>query len=472
MATLLSRFRRSNEPERSIATVNDYAQAIQNFQYQGQLYGPGNVLNTMKGEPAEQIANDFIGFSQGLYKSNGVVYACMAVRQMVFSGIRFQYQHLQNGRPADLWGDQSLQILETPWPGGTTQDMLSRMEQDVALAGNSYWAVIEGQFVRLRPDWTFIVLTPRIWRGAQVGWLILGYVYYEGGLQENVTPASFLPDEIVHYAPEPDPEASYRGMSWLTPVIREIQSDKQMQRHKQKFFENAATPNLVVRMDPQLKVDDFLKFRKAMDSQHRGAENAYKTLYMAGASDVTAVGADFKQMDFTNVQGHAETRIAASAGIPPVIVGLSEGLQAATYSNYSQARRRFADGTMHPLWSNVAGSLLSVIGVPNGSRLWYDARDVPFLREDKLEESQISHTNASAIRLLADAGFKPDAAVRAINQSDETQLIGQHSGLFSVQLQPPNRQNDQQNADPQAQVDAPNRALELIWDKRNGRTQD
>jgi phage portal protein BeeE len=53
-------------------------------------------------------------------------------------------------------------------------------------------------------------------------------------------------------------------------------------------------------------------------------------------------------------QGAGETRIAAAAGVPPVIVGLSEGLQAATYSNYSQARRRFADGTMRPLWRNAA----------------------------------------------------------------------------------------------------------------------
>jgi hypothetical protein len=62
-----------------------------------------------------------------------------------------------------------------------------------------------------------------------------------------------------------------------------------------------------------------------------------------------------KQIDFKVTQGHGETRIAAAAGVPPIIVGLSEGLEAATYSNYGQARRRFADVTMRPLWRERGG---------------------------------------------------------------------------------------------------------------------
>jgi phage portal protein BeeE len=140
------------------------------------------------------------------------------------------------------------------------------------------------------------------------------------------------------------------------------------------------------------------------------------------------------------VQGAGETRIAAAAGVPPVIVGLSEGLAAATYSNYSQVRHRFADSTMHPLWANAAGSLAHLVrasgtAASSAVRLWYDARGVPFLREDRKDAAEILASQAQKIRTLVDAGFTPDSVRRAVDAEDWSLLS--HTGLFSVQLQPP-----------------------------------
>jgi len=163
-------------------------------------------------------------------------------------------------------------------------------------------------------------------------------------------------------------------------------------------------------------------------------------LYLGGGADVTVVGSDFKQLDFAKVQGAGETRIAAAAGVPPIIVGLSEGLQAATYSNYGQARRRFADGTIHPLWQNAAGSFGTLVRPPGGStsgavRLWYDARHVPFLREDAKDAAEIQGLQSRTIRALVDAGYTPESVVAAVNAQDWALLV--HTGLFSVQLQKP-----------------------------------
>jgi phage portal protein BeeE len=465
-----SLFRRAiAKPERAIATLEDYVSAVNSFYFNGNLYGLG-YQNSYSSDPTEKTANDFCGYAQSLYKANGVVFACMAVRQMIFSGIRFQYQRFTGGRPGELWGDGTLAPLEKPFIGGTTQDMLARMDQDVSLAGNSYWAMIEGELIRLRPDWVDIILQKRMYRGGQVGWKRFGYIYWEGGKHSdmNPEPVAFLPDEIIHYAPEPDPEANFRGMSWLTPVIREIQADKLMEAHKRKFFENGATPNIIVRMDPGIKVADFLKFREAMDSQNTGIDDAYKTMYTAGAADITVAGADFQQMAFTTVQGRGETRIANAAGIPPVIIGLSEGLQAATYSNYSQARRRLSDGTMHPLWSNASASIENVFPVPGGSRLWYDSRDVPFLREDKQDEAKIRQTDASTLATFIQAGFEPDASVDAVLTNDVSLLKGNHTGLFSVQLQPPMPEQGEIDSDEENQnaIEAP-RMLQLDWKKQN-----
>jgi hypothetical protein len=153
---------------------------------------------------------------------------------------------------------------------------------------------------------------------------------------------------------------------------------------------------------------------------------------------VKTVGADMQQVDFASVQGHGETRVCAAARVPPIIVGLSEGLESATYSNYGQARRAFADLTMRPLWRNVAGSLARLVNVPAGAELWYDSRDIPFLQEDQKDAAAIQQTKAVTIRELINAGYEPESVVKAV-EADDYGLL-KHTGLVSVQLQEPGAQ--------------------------------
>lgn len=425
---------RTDLAERDISTIEDYVQA---YQLTGGAVPAMGVQLTQTGQVAEALPTDFLGYAV-MAAANGPIFACLAVRQQVFSAARFQWQQMNNGRPSSMFGTADLVPLETPWPGGTTQNLLSRMIQDADMAGNSYFAFLSGELIRMRPDWVQIVLEARKVRDGQLGWRKVGYLYWEQGIGVS-EPVPLLLDEVAHFAPQPDPLATFRGMSWMTPVIREVQSDNMLSTHKRRYLENAATPNLVVRMAKEVSPEAFEKFKAKMDATHRGVDNAYKTLYLGGGADVTVAGSDFKQLDFSAVQGAGESRIASAAGVPPIIVGFSEGLKAATYSNYGQARRRFADATVHPLWQDAAGTLGQIIQPParlgGAVRLWYDARDVPFLREDRKDAADIQGVQARSIRTLVDAGYTPDSVQRAVDAEDWSLLV--HTGLFSVQLQPP-----------------------------------
>lgn len=416
------------------------------FTFGGHQYGLNGYSTTYGQDKAEPIGNGFADYVRNALQSNGVISAVELVRMSVFAEARFQFQDLSAGRPGKLFGTRDLAILERPWVGGTTGDLLSRMILDADFAGNSYFARIGDEMVRLRPDWVDIVLADRMvpygtdGADVQVGMQRAGYLYYEGGKAAKSKPALFLPDEVCHFAPYPDPLAAYRGMSWLTPVIREIQADGAATKHKLKFFENAATPNLAVSLKDSLKditPEQFKAFVETMDSKHNGVENAYKTLYTAGGADVTVIGADLKQLDFKTTQGAGETRIAAAGRIHPVLVGLSEGMQGSSLNagNYGSAKRSTADMAFRPLWRNAAGSLEVLAKPPGASRLWYDARDIAFLREDEKDAADIQQTLASTIRTLTDAGYTPDSVVASVNADDRTLLV--HSGLYSVQLQAP-----------------------------------
>lgn len=450
---LLERISAARSPQRSIG-IDEYIALISSFGHSGLQYPLTGVQTTMGGEDVERVSGDLTGLAQSAYASHGPVFSLMMVRMLIFSSVRFQWQRIRNGKPSDLFGTAELGLLERPWPGGTTQDMLTRIILYADLAGNAFpmrWTPLsriggdEGtEIALLRPDWIEVVLTPRMTRYGQVGWRKLGYAYYEKGKLSGNEAVPLTLRDVAHFAPLPDPLASWRGMSWLTPIIRELQNDKLMSTHQRKFFENAATPNMVVRL-PQMKLSDFKAFKAEMDAGHMGVNEAYKTLYLGGGADVTVAGLNFQQMDFSKLQGKAETRLASAAGIAPAVVGFSEGLQGSALNagNFKDARRRTSDGTMHPLWQNIAGSVEPILvkpppafpdETPDQIRLWYDATGVPFLREDETDAATIQEMQARTIRTLVDGGYTPESVVRAVNSGDWRLLV--HTGLFSVQLQP------------------------------------
>jgi phage portal protein BeeE len=414
------------------------------FAFNGHAFGaiPG-FTTTMGTEQAESIEANFAGFCDGALKANGIIFGCEQIRLATFSEARFQFRALRNGRPGDLFGTQALRILEEPWPGGTTGDLLTRMLLDADLAGNAYITVLEDEVVRLRPDWVDIILeqrTANIGRNGAavpVGYRRVGYAYYDGGRGRNSRPAVFLPDEVSHFAPMPDPTATYRGMSWLTPVVREIQADTMFTRHKVRFMENSATPNLAVSLPREITPAQFEVFVEKMEQSHQGPENVGKTLYTGGGADVTVIGAGFDRLDLKNIQGAGETRIAMAAGVHPVIAGLSEGLAGSSLNagNFGAARRRFADITMRPLWRNAAGSLATLVAPPTASELWFDERDIAFLREDEGDAADIQGVRADTITKLIREGFTAESAIAAVD-NDDFRLL-KHTGMVSVQLQAP-----------------------------------
>lgn len=430
-------------------------QYLDQFAFGGQSYPYGSGFSqTLIGAKQEIADGSFESFVRTAYRSNGVVFAVMLARMALFSEARFQFRRMSGGRPGDLFGTADLDILEHPWFGGTTGDLLNKMLADADLAGNSYIVRKGNQLVRMRPDRVGIVTD-----GENVG----GHIYYPDGLGAGMPYEVYMPGEVAHFAPITDPLAKFKGMSWITPIVREFAGDSAARDHKLAFFENGATPNMVVKLDKDSKAAQSTSAFKEWVERFRETEpkgrDVYKTMYLAGGTDVTIVGRDMQQLDFKQIQGAGETRIAAAGGVPPVIVGLSEGLQAATYSNYGQARRRFADLTMRPLWRNVAGSLAVIVPPPAGADLWYDDRDIPFLAEDRKDAAEIAGREAATIRTLVEAGYKPETVIAAIQNGDWSLLV--HTGALSVQLTPVGADGASVK-EPAGAADVPARALAAL----------
>lgn len=374
---------------------------------------------------------------------NPIVAACVSCRLLVFAEARFAWQPFNGGRPGNLFGNRDLELLESPWPTATSVDLLARMEVDGSYYGNSYWVRERSAFfnrdilTRLDPCNTVIVDADIGGYGRQ----LLGYAVTD----DSGNPVAQWPaNEVAHFRPLPDPSHPFRGRSWLDAILPDVTADSELTRYKTTFMRNAATPNLAVSLDKDINPESFDAFVEAMNEQHKGANNAFKTLYLGGGADVRVVGANFEQLNLKNVQGGIETRVASAAGVPASIVGLSESMQGSSLNagNYTAARRRFSDGTVRPLWRGAVGALQNVVPVPAGGvRLWFDDRDISFCQEDVKDAADIKQVEAQAIRTLVDAGFQPETAVEAVRTGDYSLL--KHTKLFSVQLQPAGVQQTQ-----------------------------
>lgn len=402
-----------------------------------------------RGSKEETPENSFTGYVQQAYKSSGVVFAAMLARQLIFSEARIVYQKIGNGKPGDIFWQENLGLFERPWPNADTGELLARALQDVDLAGNHY---VVKEFIpattfakpgfrlrRLRPDWVTIILTapPDEARKSDVA----GYLFRPGGTDQK-DKWEFFPIDgsngiVAHWSFIPDPEAQYRGMSPLTPVLTDIATDKAATRHKSKFFQNAATPNLAVSFKETVSHEEFKEFMETMNETKHGVEHAYETLYLGGGADVQVVGANIQQMDFRSSLGHSETRIAMALRVHPTIVGTAEGMHGSTLNdgNFKAAKNLLADGALKPMWRSLMNAYSVLLDVPSGSRLWFDTSDISFLRQDQKELADIQQVQSQTISAYIQSGYTADSSRDAVLQNDLSLL--EHTGLFSVQLLPP-----------------------------------
>lgn len=361
---------------------------------------------------------------------NPVVLTCIVIRAMTFSEITFAFR-----RGRALVYDNRLGPLEQPWPGGSTGEMLARVEVDVSMYGNSYWWMKPGYGLVWQDPVSMKILTADIEgpSGKPAGQRLLAYQTQDKNGQPCET---FLPSEIIHHRPIPDPNQPFRGLSWLSGLLPDVSADQLMTEFKQGFLRNSAVPSLVVSFNQPVSKDAFTAFKDKLEAAHAGSNNAFKTLYLGSGADVKTVGVNWGDMQLAMTQSLGETRLALAAGVPATIVGIAEGLKGSSLNagNYTATRRRFADITMRPLWRSACAALAPAVQMPRGTKLWYDDRDVLFLQADLQDAANQRQSDSVTMMNLVNAGFEPQTVVTAVQSGDWSAL--QHTGLASVQLQP------------------------------------
>ena len=291
-------------------------------------------------------------------------------------------------------------------------------------AGNAYiWdAPGEDRLVRLRPDWVTIVSEVVHVDGG--GWYRRPTGYFFEPPKSLFSPdEGFLVPaaEVVHWAPIPDPAADFRGMSPLTPVVRDVQGDDQMAAFKIRYMQHDATPNMIIKYAQRLQPGTVDSIRERVQARYGGPDNAGKSLILDQGADLTLAGNSLSQMDFGAVQAVGTERILAACSVPGVLVGL-EPLRGAG-RGYQESMQKLANVWARPQWrSRVRGPVARSRTCPPGNRLWFDTADIQALQDGEMERGQAALVRAQALLALVQAGFTHESAIAAVDAMDLAQL--------------------------------------------------
>ena len=396
--------------------------------YDQLLYGGNQYL--LSGRTTYGAAEPFYpaGECQAL-TSNGVVYGIVRTRVDLFAQVRFVWKRYGAGpRPmaSDTFTSSALSPLDNPAP------ILEWMELDVAAAGASYWVLDTGRLRRLPPTWCTIVSGSNVWPddpgqawdAEPVGLIVLA----PGAPADRAE--TFLWSEVAAYIPERDPDARWRGMSYLRPALEDVAADNGARRYLTKFYENNASPNMAVVFPPDVQLEVIQAFRDAFLQKHAGVERAFRTAFLGGGADLKMIGSNLKDLDSQEVRSQLHKDITLSAGVPPIAAGIWEG----TYANAKESNRALADKKLRYLWLRAVEAFRPLFPAPSGAELWYDASGVSALQSDAIDDATVMAQNAQTMRTLGDGGWDPDSVRDGVSKGDLSGI--KHTGNLSVQLTP------------------------------------
>jgi hypothetical protein len=389
------------------------------------------------GRTKEGVAAGIVRNAREAYAANGVVAACLTARMSLFSEASFTWQSMIDKH---LFGTTDLGLLQEPWPNATEGELLARLELGDSTAGNAFIRRVDPgdgsrpRLYEMRPENVVIISEEAFDSQGRVYKHPVGYsedLRPYGGDYGDKDVQIFTPDEVCHYSPQAAETGTFRGQSWLAPILREVTGDQQMTVYKTTHLANGAQLGIVVKYSQKLQRATVDALREQISARYGGPANAGKTLVLDQGADVVVAGSTLQQLQYVQVQAAGEARICSAAGVPLEVVGL-EGARAAS-GNYELAIRRMADLWARPRWRMACAALQHLLTFTNPltgdtgpvtrpTRLWYDVGGIAALREGELARGQTTLVKMQAAAAAVTAGFSRKSAVAAADSGDLTQL--------------------------------------------------
>lgn len=213
----------------------------------------------------------------------------------------------------------------------------------------------------------------------------IGQFYYtplHGG-----KPAVWRPEEMCYIYTE-NPFDDLRGSSRILAVLQEANVHEEIARSAQAHFANDARPGIMFIPETDLGIQQSQEFIEYWKANFQGSLNTNRPviLPMQIKSVQTLDRAALK--DDVDLRESIRREICAAFGVPLSVAGAWDD---ANYQSAPEQRKSFYEETLIPLAEQLAKdftrSLLPFFDDRPGLRVWFDAKDLLALAEDKQQKT-------------------------------------------------------------------------------------
>jgi HK97 family phage portal protein len=285
---------------------------------------------------------DFETMVKAGYRKNEIIFACVSKTANTASQVELK---VYSRSDEELPNHPLKAILQRPNPYMSEFDFWSSVILYQKLAGRAIYEKVRSRAGRvvqlwpLRPDW----ITPIVSSTALIG----GYLYEPPGLD----PIRLETKDVLDFKLF-DPVNLYHGYPPVAVAARVGDVDNAATDYLKLFFEKGGTPPGLLKTTQRLQEAEVVRIRRLWRERYGGHEHWLEPAVLDSDAEYQRIGLDFSEMGFDVLDARNEARICMVLDVPPILIGAKIGLDRATYSNYSEARRAWWEDSLLPLYAN------------------------------------------------------------------------------------------------------------------------
>jgi HK97 family phage portal protein len=331
--------------------IRNYFGPIPEIDIEQKAYLDDGMMVTASYQTATWSSTDYSALVSEGFLKNSAVSACVAALAFAFPE---PPMIVSNAADADLNNHPLQQLIRRPNPQCGEAELMQIIANYLAIGGNCYLYKARAGG-RVKELWPFS--SGQMWSEAPagIGDVIKWYLYRKpNGTTERIPAA-----DIVHLKwPVIDPYAPYLGLSPMIGVLREIDTDNELTTYLKAVIQNDAAPRTVLAFpDGTILTPQDQELLAAQFGIRHGGDRRGGVSIVTGGAEITRMAMNLQELTFDTLRAVPESRIAAAYRTPPIIAGLTVGLEHATYSNIEQASKDYTNRLLVPLWRMTAGEL-------------------------------------------------------------------------------------------------------------------
>ncbi len=308
-------------------------------------------LSVEERELASQEFNPAIKFGEGVpqpepfldlmraYQVNPWSYAAVFAIASNLAAIDFPFSRKKkDGTFEDFPRHPMQELIDQPNEFMTGYDLKEATFAFLELAGNAYWILETLGGTKPREIWP---IAPHLMKPVSTRDKFVDHYLYDVGDGRKIR---YEPENVVHFK-DFNPTSQFYGMGATLPVRNSLTLDLFQVIYNKTFFSNNARPDAILQVDEVLDGPIRKRMLKAWEAMHRGLRSAHRVALLEGGTKYVETNRSQKDMEFREGRKQNREEMLAAYGVPPIVVGLSEGVNFATAKEQYKA---FWNNTLMP----------------------------------------------------------------------------------------------------------------------------